>query len=176
MTRAGAARPARVLAGLRDAVLRRWHALIAEFAKFGVVGALSFTLDVAVFNAVLHVVPSKPLLAKLISTLVAATNAFVLNRAWSFRRRTRSTLRREAALFALFNGGGLVIALSVLAVSHYVLGFQSRLADNLAANGVGLALGTAFRFWSYRRFVWTAPVPADQGERAEPPVSVPGPV
>jgi hypothetical protein len=42
-------------------------------------------------------------------------------------------------------------------VSHYVLGFESRLADNISANGVGLVLGTMFRFWSYRRFVWAAP-------------------
>ena len=64
------------------------------------------------------------------------------------------------------NAVGLLIALSYLATSHYLLGFTSRLADNLAANGVGLVLGTAFRFWSYRRFVWIAPeVAVDEPER-----------
>jgi hypothetical protein len=52
---------------------------------------------------------------------------------------------------------GLAISLLCLSISHYVLGFESVLASNVAANGVGLVLGTAFRFWSYRRFVWTAP-------------------
>jgi len=33
-------------------------------------------------------------------------------------------------------------------------GFDSRLADNLSKNGVGLVLGTAFRFWSYRQIVF----------------------
>jgi hypothetical protein len=28
------------------------------------------------------------------------------------------------------------------------------MADNIAANGVGLALGSLFRFLSYRRFVF----------------------
>ncbi len=151
-------------------VTQRLRRLLDELAKFGTVGAVSFLLDLAVFNALLHVAPTRPLTAKVVSTLVGATNAFVLNRAWSFRRRTRSTLRREAALFAVFNGCGLAIALTVLAVSHYVLGFQSRLADNIAANGVGLVLGSLFRFWSYRRFVWTAP----PVEAPRPPEPVPG--
>ena len=52
-----------------------------------------------------------------------------------------------------------MIALGFLFVSHYGLGavwpvFQSPLADLIAANVVGLAAGTAFRFWSYRRFVF----------------------
>ena len=35
-----------------------------------------------------------------------------------------------------------------------MLGLTSRWADNISANVVGLALGTAFRFWSYRTFVF----------------------
>jgi putative flippase GtrA len=50
---------------------------------------------------------------------------------------------------------GLLISLTCLWVSHYVLGFTSVLADNVAANVVGLAAGTAFRFWAYKRFVFT---------------------
>ena len=50
---------------------------------------------------------------------------------------------------------GLGLALLCLSVSHYVLDLTSPLADNIAANVVGLAVGTAFRFWAYRRFVFT---------------------
>ena len=133
--------------------------MLGELGKFGVVGFLSLLVDLAVFNAVLTVLPHKPLTAKVVSTVVSATNAFLLNRHWSFRARERGeSLRREAVLFALLNAGGLLIALTCLGVSHYVLDLDSRLADNVAANGVGLVLGTAFRFWSYRRFVWVAPL------------------
>ena len=134
----------------------RARGLLSELAKFGTVGALSLGVDLAVFNAVLLVL-DKPLTAKVLSTCVAATNAFALNRAWSFRSRTRTSVRREYGTFVVLNAVGLAIALLCLAVSHYVLGFESRVADNVAANGVGLVLGTAFRFWSYRRFVWAAP-------------------
>ena len=40
-------------------------------------------------------------------------------------------------------------------MSHYALDLTSPLADNIAANGVGLVLATAFRFWAYRRHVFS---------------------
>ncbi len=141
---------------LRQRLEAKVRGLFTELAKFGTVGLISFVVDIAIFNAVLHVI-DKPLTAKVISTIFSATNAFLLNRAWSFKHRERTSVRREYGMFFVLNVVGLAIALLCLAVSHYVLGFESRLADNIAANGVGLVLGTLFRFWSYRRFVWAAP-------------------
>ncbi|MGZ4722528.1 MAG: GtrA family protein, partial [Oryzihumus sp.] len=37
----------------------------------------------------------------------------------------------------------------------------SPLADNISANGVGLVLGTLFRFWAYRRFVFSENPPLE---------------
>ncbi len=138
----------------------RLRALFHELAKFGTVGFLSLLLDLSVFNAMLALT-DKPLTSKIVSTVLAATNAFFLNRHWSFKHRERSGVRREYVLFFALNAIGLGISLTCLFVSHYVLGFESALADNVAANGVGLVLGTTFRFWSYRRFVWTAPAEVD---------------
>jgi putative flippase GtrA len=140
-----------------SALVERFRSLLRELAKFGTVGFISLLIDLAVFNLMLQVLPDKPLTAKVVSTAVSATNAFVLNRHWSFKDRARSSLRREYVLFLVLNSVGLAISLLCLSISHYVLGFESVLASNVAANGVGLVLGTAFRFWSYRRFVWTAP-------------------
>jgi putative flippase GtrA len=152
------------------ALVDRFRALLSELAKFGTVGFLSLIVDLVVFNVVLMALPDKPLTAKICSTVVSATNAFVLNRHWSFKHRERTGLRREYSLFVVLNAVGLAISLLALAISHYVLGFESRLADNIAANGVGLVLGTAFRFWSYRRFVWAAPTDveaaAEEGDAA----------
>jgi hypothetical protein len=50
----------------------------------------------------------------------------------------------------------MVIALSCLGISHYVLGYESALADNISANFVGLILGTIFRFWGYHNWVFPA--------------------
>ena len=142
--------------GLLRSLEARLRAAFHELAKFGTVGAFCFLIDISLFNFVLHVT-DKPLTSKIVSTVVAASVAFVLNRAWSFRHRQRSSVPLEYALLFVLNAIGLVIAVGCLAISHYVLGFESRLADNIAANGVGLVLGTSFRFWSYRRFVWVKP-------------------
>ena len=66
-----------------------------------------------------------------------------------------SSTSPPAAVTALVNAGGMLIAVGSLGVSHYVLGFTSPLADNISANGVGLVLGTAFRYFCYRYLVFT---------------------
>ena len=65
-------------------------------------------------------------------------------------------MSRELAMFFLLNGIAMGIAIGCLYISHYVLGFTSALADNLSANVIGLGLGTMFRFWSYRKWVFPA--------------------
>ncbi len=140
------------------ALYYRLSSLVRELLKFGVVGGVAFVVDVGLFNLMLHLT-DKPLTSKTVSTITATTVAYVGNRYWTFRKRSRSGVRREYALFFVLNGVGLAIALSCLYISHYVLDFTSRLADNIAANGIGLALGTAFRFWSYRRWVFPELLP-----------------
>ena len=140
--------------------------LVRELMKFGVVGGVAFVVDVGLFNLLLHAT-DKPLTSKTISTVVATTVAYLGNRHWTFRRRSRSGVRREYTLFFLLNGVGLLISLACLAISHYLLDFTGRLADNIAANVIGLGLGTAFRFWSYRRWVFPELLP--EGAVSEDP-------
>ncbi len=136
----------------------RFRAVLHEVAKFGVVGFLNFALDVALFN-LLRVGPlhHKPLTAGVISTAVAATSSYFMNRHWTWRHRARSGLRRELPLFLVLSGVGLGISTGCLALSHYALGLHTLLADNIAKNGVGLALGMAWRFWSFKRWVFLMP-------------------
>jgi putative flippase GtrA len=142
------------------ALWERFGHLVHELGKFGVVGGIAFVIDTALFNLLRN--PVGHLWAKVLSTVVAATLAFIGNRFWTWRDRERSGLRREYLLYFFFNAVGLLIALACLTLSHDVLGhwwpgiFHSPLADNVAAQGVGLVLGTTFRFWSYKRFVFVA--------------------
>jgi len=96
----------------------------------------------------------RPISAKIVSVAVATVVAYFGNRYWTFRARGRTRMSRELAMFFLLNGVGMLIAISCLYVSHYVLGLTSALADNLSANVIGLGLGTLFRFWSYRKWVF----------------------
>jgi putative flippase GtrA len=135
------------------ALYQRFQVLIHEMAKFGVVGAFNAALDIALFNWLLHQ-DVGPLTSKALATTVAATSSYFMNRHWSFAHRARTGVRREYVLFVILCGVGLVIVEICLGVSHYALGFTSKLADNVAANGVGLVLGTLWRFWSFKRWVF----------------------
>ena len=140
-------------------MLERLRALVREAAKFGVVGAIGFVVDVGLFNLLRYagdpgVLEHKPLTAKAISVTVATIVTYLGNRHWTWAERQRSGARREVTLFFVLNGIGMAIALGCLAISHYVLDLRSPLADNISANIVGLVAGMIFRFWSYRTFVF----------------------
>jgi putative flippase GtrA len=136
------------------------RALIGQFARFGVVGIAGLVVDVGLFNLLYITVfsPSNvhngPVWAKLISTSLAIIVNWLGNRFWTFRHQRRSHWLREGVEFALVSIGGLVIAEGCLLFSEYVLDLHTQLADNIATNVVGLALGTIFRFVFYRFWVF----------------------
>ena len=171
----------------RAALIARGRALVTRLAKFGVVGGVAYVIDVTVFNVLRFAGPGllehKPLTAKGISVAVATMVTYAGNRHWTWVDRARSGARREVTLFFALNGVGMVIAVAILAVSHYVLGLRSPLEDNISGNVVGLVAGMIFRFWSYRRFVFRpaseassdtdlAPQPADGVPDGEAETSV----
>lgn len=139
------------------------RALAKEISKFGAVGLAGMVVDLGLFNALRYLGPDgegvlfdKPLTAKAISVIVATLVTFSGNLLWTYRSRAAN--RRNVAagygLFFLFNAIGMGISLGCLWISHYLLGFTSALADNISANVIGLGLGTLFRFWSYRKWVF----------------------
>ncbi|OEV05446.1 GtrA family protein [Streptomyces oceani] len=135
-------------------VRSRLEHLVRELAKFGTVGAFGFLVNVAVFNLCIHTFDLAAVRSGVIATGVAIATNYVGNRYWTYRHVDKSRVQREVSLFLLFSGIGMVIENGVLAISHYGLDFTSPLADNIAKNVVGLGIGTIFRFWSYRTWVF----------------------
>ena len=128
--------------------------LYREMIKFGVVGAVAFVVDLGLANLLWHtVLEDKVTTAKIISGAVATLVAWLGNRQWTFRHRRSRPVHHEVGLFFGVNVIALGISAVTLAVSHYGLGYTSRLADNIATI-VGIGLGTLFRFWTYRTFVF----------------------
>lgn len=128
--------------------------------KFGVVGLVGLVIDAAIFNFLRlgglgegHVLQSA-LGAKVVSTSVAIVFNWVGNRYWTFRDHRRLNVTREFFEYVVVSVGGLAIGLLCLWISHHLLGFTSLLADNIAANVIGLGLGTIFRFVLYRYWVY----------------------
>jgi putative flippase GtrA len=144
----------------RTLASRAWNGFLAYLVKFGVVGLIGLVIDVVLFNALRIGVfgegtwAQSAIGAKTISTTVAIVFNWLGNRYWTFRRHRRRHALREFAEYAVVSVGGMAIALLCLWISHYVLGYTSLLADNIATNVVGLALGTAFRFLLYRYWVF----------------------
>ena len=145
-----------LIARLRD----RFGHLVHELGKFGTVGAICYLVDLGVFNAFRDLAGA--MWAKVVATVIAATLAFIGNKLWTWRHRDHAKLHRAYALYFFFNAIGLAISLGCLWLSRDVLGsqwpevFRTRLADNVSAMVVGMTLGTIFRFWSYRTFVFIA--------------------
>ena len=150
------------------------RSLVRELSKFGTVGAISFAIDLTIFNVLLQA-GVETLVAKTISTVIATTVAFLGNRFWTWRHRAHDHMARQYTMFFVLNAVGLGIGLACLAISHYGLGqiwpaLRSPLADNVSGQLIGTGFGTLFRFWSYRRFVFrdtSSTPPGPTGQRPE---------
>ncbi|MDQ4503691.1 GtrA family protein [Sinomonas sp. ASV322] len=145
---------------LRGLVSLFWR----EVAKFGLVGGVAFIVDSAVFvgllNGPLH---SSEVWAKSIATVVASIFSWVANRYWTFRHRKQANVVREAVLFAAMNGVGLLIAAGCVAFTKYILLMTDKVSIFVAGSIVGLILGTIFRFFAYRFWVFNEELDAEPG-------------
>lgn len=142
--------------------------LVSQLLRFGAVGAIGLVIDVGVFNLLRLTVLSPenlhegPVIAKVISTSLAIIANWLGNRHWTFRRDQLARPVGEGLRFAAVSVAAMVIPLTCLWLSHYVLGFTSALADNISTNVIGLALGMIFRFWLYKVWVFAEPATGDE--------------
>jgi putative flippase GtrA len=149
--------PAAGPAGAVAALIARLRPPIQELSKFGTVGLVGAVFDIGGFNLLHHHYGVGPLSSKAASTFVAAIITYIGNRFWAFRHRARTGVQREFPVFVALNVIGLGIAEVVLSFTYYVLDQRGPLATNLSANVVGIGLGTLFRFWAYKRWVFRHP-------------------
>jgi putative flippase GtrA len=142
---------------------QRFSALVHELTKFGTIGAIAFVVDTGLLNVFAGVFGMGPLTSKVLATVISATVAYLGNRFWTFRHREQSGLGREYFLFFLLNGIALLFGMLVIGFTTYTLGLNDLLSYNIA-NLVGVGLGTLFRYWSYKKWVFleaTEPIPAE---------------
>lgn len=139
----------------------RLSRLAGELGKFGTVGAAAYAVDFGLFNLLRFQADQGALFSKTVSTLVAVAVAYAGNRSWTWRNRSRHGIRRESVMFALVNGAGLLFQLACLQFTLHVLRLDGPLAENIAGNVVGTGVGTLFRFWAYRTWVFPQ-LPDDQ--------------
>jgi putative flippase GtrA len=97
-----------------------------------------------------------PLESKAIAVTAATVFTYVGSRFWTFKDRENQSLRREAVLFIVLNLVGLLIAEVVLGFVTYVLAMRGQLEYN-AASVLGTGLGTLWRYYAYKKWVFLPP-------------------
>lgn len=135
---------------------QRLRTLAPEVVKFGIIGGLNVIVNWVAFNVLLllPVFADGQLKAKVIATAIAVMSSYFMNRHWTYKDRDKSAAHREFMLFLGFNLAGMLIEVSAIAITKYVFGLTSWLAINVAFV-FGLTLGTIFRFFTYRTWVFT---------------------
>jgi len=139
---------------------------VGELARFVATGGAAYLADLLVFNALLLGTELGTSWSKITSSAVAIGVAFAGSRWFTWRERRSDRVGREYTLFVVFSLLAAGIQFLCLVLTHHVIGWTSPLADNLSANVVGMALATAFRFWTFRTYVFPPDTAASPAERA----------
>jgi putative flippase GtrA len=135
---------------------QRFRQLIHEGAKFGIVGGIGFIVVLAGSDALHFELGLDKFTSVTIATILATVITFLGNRYWSFRDRQGAGAGSETLLFFIFNGVGLLIQYACIFLVTDLLGQSGRVWYTIA-NFVGVGIGTLFRFWSYRKWIWVHP-------------------
>jgi putative flippase GtrA len=143
-----------------DGVLTRlrssWRILLKEVAAFGLVGAIAFVIQVGLFDLLTkrHV---GPLTSNGIAVIVATVFAYIGNRKYSFSHRARIGLARETGAFFGINAIAFVFSEILVWLFAYPLGYPKHGFVLDAVLVASIVIGTMFRFWAYKQFVFLHP-------------------
>ncbi|MFD0272628.1 GtrA family protein [Kitasatospora sp. NPDC127111] len=148
---------------------QRLRGISGEVVKFAVVGLVGVFVNFGVSNAVLHLTGWAPVRCSVIGTMVAIAANYLGYRYWVYRESDAASRRREITLFLIFSGVGMLIENGTVWFATYTLGLHGPLAYN-ASKAFGTGLGTLFRFFSYRTWVFKAIPEVKAAEGAAPGV------
>ncbi len=148
---------------LVNTLYQRFRLLIHEGAKFLIIGGVGFVVTEVGFNLCRFSFGLGLFTSNALATLAATIVTFVGNRYWTFRHREGKGTTRESVMFVALNGAGLLIQYGCVWFAQNVMGFphDDKFSTNVALL-VGIALGTVFRFWSYRKWVWHQRLPGTE--------------
>ncbi|MDE1874609.1 MAG: GtrA family protein [Patescibacteria group bacterium] len=139
-------------------------ALLLEYVRFGITGALNTATDFLVLNILLSVAGSAEsvqgwtyVLAKAASFTVAVIQSYFLNKHWVFGVHTTTRNMEESARFFAVSVAGFVLNIASAALVFGALGALGTMDVRLRAN-IGALVGTlivlAWNYTGYKFFVF----------------------
>jgi putative flippase GtrA len=129
---------------------------IHEGAKFLVVGGIGLVIVLAGSDALRFDLGLGKFTSVTVATVIATVGTLIGNRYWSFKDRQGAGARHETIVFFVLNGVGLLIQYACIGLVNDVIGLSGRFWYSVA-NLIGVGIGTLFRFWSYRKWIWVPP-------------------
>ena len=85
------------------------RALVGQFLKFGMVGALAFVIDYGVLMLLSQVVGWDPVISSVLSFVISLVFNYVASMRFVFERREDLSRRREFTIFVVLSVIGLLI-------------------------------------------------------------------
>ncbi len=144
---------------------QRTQRFLGEVAKFLTVGGVATAVSFVIFNGLVHgylgvpgLMQDQPLVAFVLANTVGMVVSYRGSRSWAFRHREAVGPTGGRVMFFVINMVSMVIPLGCLAFTRYVLHLTDPVSDNVAANGVGLVLGTFARFVAIRQLIFPRPI------------------
>ncbi|AHK30184.1 membrane protein [Rhodococcus opacus] len=134
-----------------------------ELIKFAIVGGTTMIFDLAIFYSLsLTILEEKPVVAKVLSGILATVLSYILNREWSFKNRGGRERHHEALLFFTISGIGVLLAAAPLWIANNVFDIRASqenlttlvVVDFVLNYIIGNLLQMVFRFWALRRFAF----------------------
>ncbi|MGW1891747.1 GtrA family protein [Streptomyces sp. NPDC002004] len=126
--------------------------VLAELAKFGMVGGSGVAVNFLVFNLLLHGLGVGAMAATAVASVVAMGTNYLGFRFYAYRDRERRT-RRQIALFFVFSGLGVLMESVLFYAGYHGAGMSGPLGSNVA-KALSIVLASAFRFLVYRTWVF----------------------
>lgn len=124
--------------------------ILAQFLRFGVVGAIGFVIDTATVYGLRYTLGLYG--AGIVAYVVAATGNWVLNRIWTFRGQGSGAAHRQWAMFMLTNLGGFVLNRGTYALLVTFVAVAAR--QPVIATAAGAVAGMFVNFSLSRRLVF----------------------
>lgn len=143
----------------------RRQRLVAEGGRFLAVGGLATVVALVGFNLLVHgfgtawdpPMAGHPIAAYVVANVVGMVVSYHGTRSWAFRNREPVHADGGRTAYVAINVVTMALPVACLSLSRGVLGLTDPLSDNISANVIGLALGTAARFYLYRTWVFRHP-------------------